>query len=92
MLTNLIRNGKVTTTPQRAKVLKAEADAFFAKLIDLSTRYENEKDGKREVDRYVKSVIFGDEGKKAVNIYLPKYLEAGKKSSFIENYKVGIRK
>jgi len=93
MLTNLVRTGKVVTTPKRAKVLKAKADSFFAKLIDLSIRYENKKDGKREVVRYVKSVIYGEEEwKKVVDIYLPKYLEMAKHSSFVKDYKLWFRK
>jgi len=93
MLTNLIRSGVVTTTPKRAKVLKAEADAFFSHIIDLATRYAEATDGKREAIAYTKSMIFGnEEGKKAINIYLPKYLDAKKTSSFVENYKLGTRK
>jgi ribosomal protein L17 len=93
MLTNLVRTGRVVTTPKRAKVLKADADSFFAHLIDLSTRYENEKDGRREAVAYTKSIIFGNvEGKKVVDEYLPRYLEEKKRSSFVENYKLGVRK
>ena len=93
MLTNLVRSGKVVTTPKRAKVLKADADSFFAHLIDLSTRYEDANDGKREAISYTKSVIFGKaEGKMVIEVYLPKYLEAKRRSSFVENYKLGVRK
>ena len=92
LLTSLIRNGKVVTTPKRAKILKSEADAFFSKLIDISTRYKDEKDGKRECIRYVQSVIYGEEdGKKVIAKLLPKYKEAGNKSSFVADYKVGFR-
>ena len=93
MITNLVRTWKVVTTPKRAKVLKAAADSFFSKLVDIATRYKDEKDSKREVIRYVKSVIYGeDEGKKVVKIYLEKYLKEGRKSSFIETYKMWYRK
>jgi len=93
MLTNLVRSGKVVTTPKRAKVLKAEADSFFCKLLDISTRYSDESDWKREVIRYVKSTIYGEEEwKKVVSIYLPKYLDSSKKSGFVENYKIWFRK
>ncbi len=94
MLTNLIKSGKVVTTPKRAKVLKADADAFFSHLIDLSTRYKDKKDGRREAIAYTKSLIFGKEqGKKVMDVYLPKYLEDYKKwASFVENYKLGWRK
>jgi len=91
LLTNLVKNGKITTTPKRAKVLKAEADAFFAHLIDLTKRLD-EKDAKRECIRYVKSAIYGeDEGKKVIQTLLPKYKESGATSSFVADYKLGFR-
>jgi ribosomal protein L17 len=90
-LTNLIKNGKTTTTPKRAKVLKSEVDAFFANLVRISKKLE-EKDAKRECIRYVKSRIFGEaEGKKVINVLLPKFLEAGMTTSFVADYKLGHR-
>lgn len=91
LLTSLVRNGKVVTTPKRAKVLKSEADAFFSKLLGMQE--------KRDCIRYVKSLIYGeDDGKKVINVLLPKYKEAaavagqaGKTSSFVADYKVGFR-
>ncbi len=91
LLTNLIKNGKTTTTPKRAKVLKSEVDAFFANLVRISKKLE-EKDAKRECIRYVKSRIFGEaEGKKVINVLLPKFLEAGMTTSFVADYKLGHR-
>ncbi len=91
LLTNLVKNGKTTTTPKRAKVLKAEADAFFANLIRMSKKLE-EKDAKRECIRLIKATIFGEEeGKKVLNVLLPKYKEAGATSSFVADYKLGYR-
>jgi len=76
LLTNLVKNGKTTTTPKRAKVLKAEADTFFANLVRMSKKLE-EKDARRECIRYIKSQIYGEpEGKKVLNVLLPKYMEA----------------
>lgn len=93
MLTNLVREGKITTTSKRAAVLKAEADHFFGRLMSLFTRFTNEADVKREAIRYVKSVIFTEaEGKKVVNELLPKFKEEGKKHGFISDYKLGPRK
>jgi len=92
MLTSLVQHGKMKTTPKRAKVLKALADKFFAKLMDLSTRYEDDKDGVREVTRYVKSVIYGDIGKIVTQKRLPKYKEENKRSWFVADYKLGFRK
>jgi len=92
LLTSLVRTGKVVTTPKRAKILKSEADSFFSKLLDIATRYPDEKDGKRECIRYVQSIIYGEEdGKKVINTWLPKYKEAGLTSSFVSDYKVGHR-
>ena len=92
LLTSLVRTGKVVTTPKRAKILKSEADSFFSKLLDIATRYPDEKDGKRECIRYVQSIIYGEEdGKKVINTWLPKYKEAGTKSSFVADYKMGHR-
>ena len=92
MLTNLVRNGKVTTTVKRAQVLKAYADSFFAKLVANTTAYPNEKDARRENIRYIKSEIFSEpEGKKVLETLLPKYVEAGKKSGFVTDYKLGYR-
>jgi ribosomal protein L17 len=74
LLTNLIKNGKIVTTAKRAKVLKAEANFFFARLVRLSKTLEA-KDAKRECDRFVKSIIYGEaEGKMAVSVYLPRYI------------------
>ena len=91
LLTNLIKNGKTTTTPKRAKILKAEVDAFFANLIRLSKKL-SEKDARRESIRYIKSQIYGEaEGKKVLNILLPKYKESWAISSFVADYKLWFR-
>ncbi len=91
LLTNLIKNGKTTTTPKRAKVLKSEIDTFFADLMRMNKKLDP-KDSRRESIRYIKARIFGeDEGKKVLNVLLPKYLESGSTSSFVADYKVGFR-
>ena len=92
ILSSLIRSGKVVTTLKRAKVLKSQADAFFARLIKMTKMYKDEKDAKRECIRYVKAEIYGEEdGKKVIEVLLPKYKEAGLTSSFVADYKVGTR-
>lgn len=92
LLTSLVKSGKVTTTPKRAKVLKAEADSFFAKLVKTYNRYNEEKESRRECIRIIKATIYGeDEWKKILNELLPKYI-ADKNKSFVETYKVGFRK
>jgi large subunit ribosomal protein L17 len=91
LLTNLVRNGKITTTPKRAKVLKAYADSFFGRLVANTASYA-EKDARRENIRYIKSEIFSEpDGKKALEILLPKYVESGLKSGFVASYKLGYR-
>lgn len=92
MLTNLVREGHMTTTSKKAKVIKSEADSFFARLVSMTDRYADEKDAKREAIRYVKSTIFGEaEGKKVINEILPRLRQEGKKSGFIASYKLGYR-
>ncbi len=92
MLTSLVKFGRITTTPKRAKVLKAEADAFFSKLVNTYTRYNTESDSKRECINLVKATIFWEaEGKKVISEILPKYVWE-KRSSYIVTYKIGFRK
>ena len=91
MLTNLIKNGKVTTTSKRAAVLKSEADALISRLVSNTQKYA-EKDARRENIRLIKSVIYSEEdGKKLLNDLLPRYVESGKKSGFVCTYKLGYR-
>ena len=91
MLTNLIKNGKITTTKKRAQVLTSVVDHFFSKLLEISARYPDEKDAKRESIIYVKSQVNGDEGKKVLDTWLPKYKNAGTTSGFSASYHVGFR-
>lgn len=91
LLTNLIKTGALTTTPKRAKVLKAEVDSFFSRLLKLDSRYE-EKDALRECINLVKATIYGEEEwKKVIQTLLPKYREL-KWKSFVANYKIWFRK
>jgi ribosomal protein L17 len=92
LLTNLVRNGKITTTSKRAVVLKSYADSFFAGLVKNTATYKDEKDARRENIRVIKSEIFSEpEGKKVLETLLPKYIEAGKKSGFTTSYRLGYR-
>jgi ribosomal protein L17 len=91
MLTNLVTSGYITTTPKRAKVLKAYADHFFARLVKLYA--ERPEDAARESIRYVKSVIWTkDAGQKVVAQLVPAYIGQSKTSGFVANYKLGFRK
>lgn len=90
-LSSLLRAGKLTTTPKRAKVLKMYTDEFFSTLLNISAKYE-EKDATREAIRFVKSVVFGEaEGKKVIETLLPKYKEENRKSGFSTEFKLGYR-
>lgn len=92
MLTNLVKEGHMTTTAKKAKVIKAEADSFFAYLIGLFDKFEDEKDVRREAIRYIKLNINGEaEGKKVISDIIPRLRQTGKKSGFIASYKLGYR-
>ena len=91
MLTNLVKNGKVTTTSKRAAVLKSEADSLISRLISNTKKY-SEADARRENIRLIKSIIYSEaEGKKLLNDLLPKYVESNKKSWFVCTYKLWYR-
>lgn len=91
MLTNLIRYGHLTTTEQKAKVLIAYTNSFFAKLASMSTKLAP-TDAQREIVRWVKSLVFGnDEGKKVVDEYLPAFSSQHLTTSFVTHIKLGKR-
>ena len=90
-LSSLIRAWKITTTPKRAKVLKAFTDEFFSRLLSFDAKYD-EKATKREAIKYVKSVVYGEEEwKKVIETLLPKYREEKRASGFTTSYKLGFR-
>lgn len=90
-LSSLIRAWKITTTPKRAKVLKAFIDEFFSRLLSFDAKYD-EKAAKREAIKYVKSVVYGEEEwKKVIETLLPKYREEKRASGFTTSYKLGFR-
>lgn len=92
LLTSLVKYGKVTISPKRAKVLKAEADSFFAKLVATHNKFAEAKDAQRECGKIIKSTIYGEaEGKKVLNELLPRYAKEKKVSGFVADYKVGFR-
>lgn len=91
LLTNLVRYGKIETTPKKAKILKAQADSFFAWLVTL-IQDRGDVDGRREAIRRIKATIFTEEeGKKLLDELLPKFVEK-KEMGFIQTYKMGSRK
>ena len=91
LLTNLIKNGKLSTTQKRAKVVKADTDHFFSKLLEITARFKDEKDARRECIRYITSIVYGDEGKKVIDVLLPKYIQEGRKTGFVASYNLGFR-
>lgn len=92
LLTSLVKSGFITTTPQRWKILKAQADKFFSSLVSLFSKYQDEKDVRREAIRIVKTVIFTeDEGKKVINDLLPRFKQEWRTSWFVSDYKLWQR-
>ena len=91
LLTSLITHGEMITTGKRAKVVKAEADKVFARLVRIYSKFEGVA-AKREADRFVKSVLYTEvAGKRAVSEILPKYLDESRTTGFVSNYKLGFR-
>ena len=93
MLTSLVKHKRVTTTPKKAKVLRYEAEKFFAKLVRTYNRFENKEDALREVKRIILANTFGgDDTVKIVldDKFLP-YIQEGRKSGFARLYRVGVR-
>lgn len=92
LLTNLVRNWQIVTTSQKSFVLQAYADRFFARLVRLA-KTQDEKTARREMIRFVKSVIFTEkEWKKVVNDIVPSLLQASKTSWFVSCHKMWQRK
>jgi ribosomal protein L17 len=91
LLTSLVLHGSITTTPAKARSLKAFADKFFSGLMRSYTTYSTDQDALRENIRVVKATIYGeDAGKKVIRDLLPQFKEK-KQESFIANYKLGFR-
>ena len=93
MLTSLVKHKRVTTTPKKAKVLRYEAEKFFAKLVRTYNRFENKEDALREVKRIILANTFG--GDDTVEIVLDDkllpYIQEGRKSGFARLYRGGVR-
>lgn len=90
LLTSLVVAGSIETTPSRARALKAYADGFFSRLVKRSKTL-SEADARRENIRDIKSVLFTEEaGKKALDTLLPQFV-ANDASSYVSNYKAGLR-
>lgn len=92
LITSLLREKRITTTPKRAKVLRYETEKLFAKLVRTYNSYENKEDSLREVKRILDKVVFD---KKLINTTLEEkllpYLEEKRTSWFVRNYRVWIR-
>lgn len=89
MLTSLIESGKIETTGKKSRVLKAFADSFFSRLVRIYGANSDAANAKRQAISYIKSMLYTESaGKKVINEILPKYLEEGKKSGFVSNYKM----
>lgn len=92
LLTSLITSGHIVTTTKRAQVLKSEIDRLFSQLLSIVARFEDKADARRESIRVVKSVLYTElSGKKVIDELLPKYIEEGRKSWFVQDYKLWFR-
>lgn len=92
LITSLVANGQIITTIKRGKVLKAEADSFFAALLQCYTTYKTEEDATREIIRRVKAVIFTEtEGKKLVRDLLPQWKNQQRTFGLVSMLKLGPR-
>ena len=93
LITSLLREKRITTTPKRAKVLKHETEKLFAKLVRTYNRYENKDDSLREVRRILDAVVFDkkiiDE---IIDSKLLPYVEENRTSWFLRNYRLGTRR
>ena len=93
LITALIREGKVTTTQKRGKVLVAEMEKFIGDLLKVDRLYEDQKDRQREAIRRIKRVVFGEaEGKKMLNELLPQIRQTGRTSGFVRLLKLNSRR
>ncbi len=94
MLTSLVQHKRVTTTPKKAKVLKYEAERFFAKLVRVYNKFENKEHALREVKRIILANTFGWDPivKVVLEDKLLPYVEENRKSWFVRLYRVGVRK
>lgn len=93
MITSLLVEKKITTTPKRAKVVKHEVEKLFSRLVRTYKRYSEEEVSKREVKRALISVVYNkDIIDEILNERLVKYIADGKVSWFVRNYKVWYRK
>lgn len=92
MLTSLVMSWQLVTTVSKARVLKAQADKFFWRLVSLFDKYENLADVRREAIRILKSTLYTEEAwKKVLSELLPKYKELNKSCGFISDYKLWVR-
>ena len=93
LITSLVENKRVTTTPKRAKVLKYETEKLFAKLVRTYNRYENKEDSLREVSKIILSNTFGGDRivKKVIEDKLLPYIEEWRTSGFVRTYRVWTR-
>jgi len=93
MITSLLVEKRITTTPKRAKVVKYEVEKLFSKLVKTYKRYSEKDVSKREVKRILDSILYNkDVVDEMINERLLNYIENGKVSWFVRNYKVWYRK
>jgi len=81
MITSLLVEKRITTTPKRAKVVKYEVEKLFSKLVKTYKRYSEKDVSKREVKRILDSILYNkDVVDEMINERLLNYIENGKVS------------
>lgn len=93
MITSLLVEKRITTTPKKAKVIKHEVEKLFSRLVKTYNRYSEEEVSKREVKKILNSIVYNkniiDE---IANERVANYIENNKSSWFVRNYRVWYRK
>jgi len=93
MITSLLVEKRIITTPKKAKVLKYEVERLFAILVKTAKRYSEPDISKMQVKRILDSIVYNKAIiDKVINEKLQNYIENGKVSWFVRDYKVWYRK
>jgi len=93
MITSLLKEKRIITTPKKARVLAWEVERLFAKLVRTYNRFDNKEDSIREVKKILLSSLFDEKLiPSIIDEKLIPYIEGNRKSGFIRKYRVGIRK
>ncbi len=93
LLTSLVKYWQIKTTEKKAKVLKAQVDSLFNKVIAYKEKYDD-KAFKSIVEKLADEYLTADAEAKSRFLmeYIPKIVNSNKKTGFVYNYKFVARK